>query len=72
MKLPRFASRGLLHTILVILVVWSVLPFLWTVQTSIKFTRDVLSKEPVLWGYETTANAYKAFWLDDDDINGNG
>ena len=56
------------HSTLLVLVVWSVLPFLWTFQTSIKFTRDVAKKEPVLWGYETTANAYNAFWLDDDEI----
>ena len=62
-------SRIAVHATLMLLVVWSVLPFAWTFQTSIKFTRDVLAKEPVLWGYETTANAYKAFWLDDDDIN---
>ncbi len=58
-----------LHATMALLVIWSVLPFLWTFQTSIKFTRDVASKIPVLWGYETTANAYKAFWLDDDEIN---
>ena len=58
-------GRITLHGILMVLVVWSVLPFLWTIQTSIKFTRDVASKEPVLWGYETTGNAYRNFWLDD-------
>jgi len=59
-------SRVGLHAALLALVVWSVLPFAWTIQTSIKFTRDVAAKKPVLWGYETTANAYKAFWLDGD------
>ncbi len=57
------------HVTLMVLVVWSVLPFLWTFQTSIKFTRDVAAKTPVLWGYETTAGAYNAFWLGDDEIN---
>ncbi|MCY3948529.1 MAG: carbohydrate ABC transporter permease [Acidimicrobiaceae bacterium] len=65
----RIARRVPLHVTLGVLCVWSVLPFLWTVQTSVKFTRDVLAREPVLWGYETTANAYRAFWLGDDDIN---
>ncbi len=65
----RVARRVPLHVTLVVLCIWSVLPFFWTVQTSVKFTRDVLSREPVLWGYETTANAYRAFWLGDDDIN---
>ncbi|MEM8706376.1 MAG: hypothetical protein AAGE98_07960, partial [Actinomycetota bacterium] len=54
-----------LHAAMITMVLWSVLPFLWTVQTSIKFTRDVAAKEPVLWGYDTTGNAYRNFWLDD-------
>lgn len=62
-------SRFGLHATIGVLVIWSVLPFVWTFQTSIKFTRDVAAKIPVLWGYETTANAYRAFWLDDDDIS---
>jgi len=57
------------HTTLIVLVVWSVLPFTWAIQSSIKFTRDVARKEPVLWGYETTSSAYNKFWLDDDEIN---
>jgi len=57
------------HTTLIILVIWSVLPFTWAIQSSIKFTRDVARKEPVLWDYETTSNAYNKFWLDDEDIN---
>ena len=62
-------SRIALHAVMILLVVWSVTPFVWTAQTSIKFTRDVASKTPVLWGYETTANAYRNFWLDSDDVN---
>lgn len=69
MKKPSILSRIGVHGTLLIMVVWSILPFVWTFQTSIKFTRDVAKKEPVLWGYETTANAYNAFWLDDDEIN---
>jgi len=57
------------HTTLIILVIWSVLPFTWAIQSSIKFTRDVARKEPVLWDYETTSNAYNKFWLEDEDIN---
>jgi len=66
MKFLRPFSR---HTTLIILVVWSVLPFAWAVQTSIKFTRDVAQRKPVLWGYETTSSAYNSFWLGDDEIN---
>ncbi len=63
-KSNPFARLGL-HLTMLVLVVWSVLPFVWTMQTSIKFTRDVAAKEPVLWGYETTGNAYRNFWLND-------
>jgi len=58
-------NRVGLHAVMLVLVAWSILPFAWTVQTSIKFTRDVAAKTPVLWGYETTGNAYRNFWLDD-------
>ena len=57
------------HTTLIILVIWRVLPFTWAIQSSIKFTRDVAAKKPVLWDYETTSSAYNSFWLDDDEIN---
>jgi ABC-type glycerol-3-phosphate transport system permease component len=63
MKLLR---RIPLHVSLLLLVAWSALPFVWTFQTSIKFTRDVASREPVLWGYDTTANGYEAFWFEGD------
>jgi multiple sugar transport system permease protein len=53
----------------VVVVVWSILPLLWTFQTSIKFTRDVAAREPVLWGYDTTAAAYRAYWFDDQSTN---
>jgi len=66
MRFFKIFSR---HTTLMILVVWSILPFAWAVQSSIKFTRDVAQREPVLWGYETTSSAYNKFWLDDDEIN---
>jgi multiple sugar transport system permease protein len=62
-------SKFGVHGTLTLLVIWSVLPFLWTFQTSIKFTRDVAAKTPVLWGYETTSSAYNSFWLDDGEIN---
>ncbi len=62
-------QKPLIYGMLAVLVVWSIVPFLWALQTSIKFTRDVAAREPVLWGYDTTANAYNAFWLDNEDTN---
>lgn len=64
---PRRLNRILLHLTLGVLVVWSVTPFVWALQSSIKFTRDAVSRTPVLWGYEVTSNAYRAFWLRSDD-----
>jgi len=65
----KFLKPFTRHTTLSILVIWSILPFAWAIQSSIKFTRDVAAKKPVLWGYETTSSAYNSFWLDDDEIN---
>ena len=57
MKKSTTLSRIGLHSVLILLVIWSVLPFLWTIQTSIKFTRDVAAKDPVFWGYESVLEA---------------
>jgi len=72
MSTPNTSRRYLttaVHAGLLTLVVWSVTPFLWTLQTSIKFTRDVAAVDPVFIGYETTANAYNRFWFDSEEIN---
>ncbi len=68
MRDNTFVRRVGIHGPLLILMVWSIVPFLWAIQTSIKFTRDVSAKTPVLWGYETTSSAYNSFWFKDDDI----
>lgn len=65
MKKQSLLGRAGVHGALLIVVIWSVVPFLWAFQSSIKFTRDVAAKTPVLWGYETTSKAYNSFWLDD-------
>lgn len=69
MPTKRVVRRSALHVSLLVIVAWSVLPLLWTFQTSIKFTRDVASRVPVLWGYDTTAAAYRAYWFDDQSTN---
>jgi len=68
-KKPTVLSRIGVHGTLLILMIWSTLPFLWTFQTSLKSTRDVIAREPVLWGYETSANAYRKFWLRDKEAD---
>lgn len=62
-KLSR-GKRIAIHATLIVFVIWAVTPFLWTLQTSIKFTRDAVRSVPVFWGYETTTSAYEAFWFD--------
>ena len=69
MKKQSLGSRLAVHSTLIVLMIWSTLPFLWTFQTSLKLTRDVIAREPVLWGYETSANAYRKFWLRDKEAN---
>ena len=63
---PEERTKWWVHVGLLVVVAWSVIPFLWAAQTSIKFTRDVASRDPVFWGYETTANAYRSFWFDSE------
>lgn len=58
-----------IHVSLMVLVVWAVMPFLWTFFTSIKFTRDAVRADPVFWGFEPTASAYEAFWFDEPPGN---
>ena len=62
-------SRIGIHGTLLLLVIWSVVPFLWAFQTSIKLTKDAITREPVLWGYDPTVAPYNNFWFDDENIN---
>jgi len=69
MKKQSLLGRLGVHGTLMLLLVWSTLPFLWTFQTSLKKTKDVIAKEPVLWGYEPSAGSYRKFWLRDKDAD---
>ncbi len=63
-KNPTALSRTGLHAALWLLVIISILPFAWTLAQSTKFTRDAVTREPVLWGWELTSSPYNAFWFD--------
>ena len=63
-KKPTVASRTALHLALGVLVIISILPFVWTLVQSTKFTRDAVSRDPVLWGWELTSDPYNNFWFD--------
>ena len=62
MKQVRTVTKTLgIHTTLILTVLISSVPFYWAAQSSIKFTRDTISKIPTLWGFEVTADPYRRF-----------
>lgn len=63
------ANRVGIHLALLITITLTSLPFLWAAQNSIKFTRDTISKTPTLWGYDVTADPYRAFWFRNEEQN---
>lgn len=58
-----------IHGSLVVFVIVSSVPFYWAAQNSIKFTRDTISSTPTLWGFDVTADPYRAFWFADEEQN---
>jgi ABC-type glycerol-3-phosphate transport system permease component len=70
MKRVRAVTKTLgIHTTLILMIIISSVPFYWAAQTSIKFTRDTISKIPTLWGFEVTADPYRAFWFRNEEQN---
>ncbi|MEM7287570.1 MAG: carbohydrate ABC transporter permease [Actinomycetota bacterium] len=61
-------TLGIHGTLLLTIVVTSV-PFYWAAQNSIKFTRDTIRSTPTLWGFDVTADPYRAFWFRNEDQN---
>lgn len=68
-KRGKPVSQALVYLSVTVVAIWSAIPFFWAVQTSIKFVFDVASRVPVLWGYDTTADAYRSFWFEDETTN---
>jgi len=58
-----------IHAALILAILISAVPFYWAAQTSIKFTRDTISKTPTLWGFDVTADPYRKFWFRDEEQN---
>ncbi len=67
MNTSRWYHRFGVHATLIVLVLWSIIPFTWAFQNSIKFVKDV--RLNVLWGYDPTGIAYNGFWFEDEDLN---
>ena len=59
----------LIHGTLLLTVLISSIPFYWSAQNSIKFTRDTISSTPTLWGFDITADPYRNFWFKDEEQN---
>jgi ABC-type glycerol-3-phosphate transport system permease component len=58
-----------IHATLIVTIVVTSLPFFWTAQNSIKFTRDTISSTPTFWGFDITADPYRNFWFDNEEQN---
>ncbi len=70
MKKLRAVTKTLgIHSTLILAILISSVPFYWAAQTSIKFTRDTISKIPTLWGFEVTADPYRQFWFRNEEQN---
>lgn len=69
MSYKNHAKTAGIHTTLLLTIIVTAIPFYWAAQTSIKFTRDTISKEPTLWGFDITADPYRKFWFDNDEQN---
>lgn len=67
MNKSRWYHRIGLHIAMLLLVLWSIIPFAWAFQNSIKFVKDV--RLSLLWGYDPTGIAYNGFWFKDEDLN---
>jgi multiple sugar transport system permease protein len=59
----RWIKPGILYFILFAWVTWSILPFLWTVATSLKQVKDAFSIPPVLF-FQPTLDAYHLLWVE--------
>jgi ABC-type glycerol-3-phosphate transport system permease component len=58
-----------IHATLLLTIIVTSVPFYWAAQNSIKFTRDTISKRPVFWGFDITADPYRKFWFDNEEQN---
>jgi ABC-type glycerol-3-phosphate transport system permease component len=52
-----------IHLILIVWILYSVVPFAWTVLTSIKHPIDANARIPQIIGFEATADNYAELWL---------
>lgn len=68
-SIKNHAKTAGIHTALLLTILITAVPFYWAAQTSIKFTRDTISKTPTLWGFDVTADPYRKFWFDNDEQN---
>ncbi|MCF7944144.1 MAG: carbohydrate ABC transporter permease [Spirochaetia bacterium] len=56
-------GRILIYSALVIVVFYSVMPFVWSFITSLKYPVEANNPNPKLWGFKATMNNYSDLWL---------
>ncbi len=62
-KVKNPIGRILIYLALMLLVVYSVMPFVWSLLTSIKFPVEANNPRPKLWGFKPTMGNYSKLWL---------
>ena len=65
-KIKNPIARAGIHILLFVWVFYSVIPFLWTVLTSLKLPVEANSRTPKIFGFEATFDNYASLWLKPD------
>ena len=63
MKQRNLILKIIIYIILIIYVIGSITPFLWTILTSIKLPLDAFSRVPKIFNFEPTSKNYVDLWL---------
>ncbi|MCF7940431.1 MAG: carbohydrate ABC transporter permease [Spirochaetia bacterium] len=62
-KVKNPIGRVLIYLALILLVVYSVMPFVWSLLTSIKYPIEANNPKPKLFGFTPTMMNYEELWL---------
>ena len=63
MKQRNLILKIIIYIILIVYVIGSITPFLWTILTSIKLPLDAFSRVPKIFNFEPTSKNYVDLWL---------
>ncbi len=62
-KVKNPIGRALIFLALVLLVVYSIMPFAWSLITSLKYPVEANNPTPKLWGFKANLDNYADLWL---------